>query len=566
MQQHRTIAFARKLALLALLLSLLWHSAGAQAAGTATVQISNTVELTSALEMGITHTHQSLIGSRDQAVQARLSAQLDSSVGYQNQHIMGWGAGNPEPSPGKYDFTSLDTRLAQMKAYGAQPVITLCCAPDWMKGGQAGTTDWSRLELAPRPEHYADFARLAASVAKRYPQVKYFQIWNEFKGFWDSSANDWNYRAYTEMYNQVYRAVKQARPDAKVGGFYMVVEGTGSNPTGSLAQQMPLTARQATALDYWLKNSAGADFVCVDKATKSYHDPASYTTDELLALTQNFGTAARAIRSKTNLPIWWSEYYVPGQRDDGSVVAGTASVLAHMLRNGSNVALLWQETRLNYAIYDSAGQPLPSASVLPWFHQYFGPGTPIYRATSSDPLIEVLAGPRKTMLINKDRVQKSVQVNGRAYTLAPYAVQLIATPGTAKPVTVDDSAQGSGDNQFSFVKSGWKHCADCEPAKYQRSDSWNSTAGAYATISFRGTGITLYGAKAPHHGIAAVSVDGGPEQKIDYYASARADNVALWASPQLTAGAHTLKVRVTGSKNAASDGAVITIDRVDIRP
>ena len=68
---------------------------------------------------------------------------------------------------------------------GVTPVITLCCAPDWMKGGQPGETDWSRLEVAPDPAHFADFAELAADVAKRYPQVKHFIVWNELKGFHD---------------------------------------------------------------------------------------------------------------------------------------------------------------------------------------------------------------------------------------------------------------------------------------------------------------------------------------------------------------------------------------------
>src|SRR5207245_1228337 len=103
---------------------------------------------------------------------------------------------------------TLDARISAIHAMGAVPVITLCCAPDWMKGGQAGTTDWSRIEVAPLSSHYGDFAALAAAVARRYPEVKYYQVWNELKGFWNDSANTWDYVGYTSFYNQVYDALK----------------------------------------------------------------------------------------------------------------------------------------------------------------------------------------------------------------------------------------------------------------------------------------------------------------------------------------------------------------------
>jgi hypothetical protein len=51
------------------------------------------------------------------------------------------------------------------------------------------------------PSHSEDFANLAADVALRYdgtrtgtygqllPKVDYFDVWNELKGFWNSSGN-----------------------------------------------------------------------------------------------------------------------------------------------------------------------------------------------------------------------------------------------------------------------------------------------------------------------------------------------------------------------------------------
>jgi hypothetical protein len=73
-----------------------------------------------------------------------------------------------------------------VKETGGKAMLTLCCSPDWMKGGPAGETDWDKLERAPLPEHYADFAKLAAAAVQRYPQVSRVLVWNELKGFYST--------------------------------------------------------------------------------------------------------------------------------------------------------------------------------------------------------------------------------------------------------------------------------------------------------------------------------------------------------------------------------------------
>lgn len=79
----------------------------------------------------------------------------------------------------------------------------------------------------------------------------------------------------------------------------------------------------------------------------------------------------------------------------------------------------------------------------------------------------------------------------------------------------------------------------------------------------RGTRILLYGAKAGHHGIAAVSIDGGAATLVDYFAPSRQDDVAVYTSPDLTAGNHTVTITVTATKNPAATDAVVTIDRIE---
>jgi hypothetical protein len=169
---------------------------------------------------GFTHTEFSADHGSSAAIAAVQQALADQPM-VQNQHIMGWGADNPEPAPGVYNFASLDRRINFIRATGGIPVITLCCAPDWMKGGVPGKTDWGQLTKAPLPEHYADFAELSAVVARRYPDVRHFMVWNEFKGFFDEENKRWDAASYTELYNQVYKAVKAVNPLNRVGGPYI---------------------------------------------------------------------------------------------------------------------------------------------------------------------------------------------------------------------------------------------------------------------------------------------------------------------------------------------------------
>jgi hypothetical protein len=69
------------------------------------------------------------------------------------------------------------------------------------------------------------------------------------------------------------------------------------------------------------------------------------------------------------------------------------------------------------------------------------------------------------------------------------------------------------------------------------------------------------------YGIGAVSIDGGSETNVDFYASTHEGNQLLWTSPTLPAGKHTFKLRVTGNHNpnARPDvGFPPVLDRVDI--
>jgi hypothetical protein len=328
-----------------------------------------------ALELGVTHTQNSLDDhGPEQARRRGMDILAADSAIWQNHHLMGFGTDNPEPEPGEYDWETLDGRMKITEETGQRSMLTLCCAPDWMKGGQEGETDWDQLEEAPLPERYGDFAALAAEAVKRYPQVERVMVWNELKGFWDEGKGRWNYEGYTELYNQVYTAVKQVRPDVQVGGPYVVL--ISLEPGGrdaSTAVTGPWGAadqRTLDVVDYWLQNNVGADFLAVDASTGIRNDEGIPSPADGA---RKYADLARWLQSRSDLPIWWAEYYpqVPEGEDDAGTSPANAAVnlaaIAAMAESGTAGALLWGPQAHDLgsaalwtdATQDDGGEPLP---------------------------------------------------------------------------------------------------------------------------------------------------------------------------------------------------------------
>jgi len=322
--------------------------------------------------LGVTHAQYSLdpglVSANQRAEGERI---LGAAPMLQNQHIMGWGALNPEPAPGTYDWSTLDARMELISRTGGVPVITLCCAPDWMKGGEPGTTDWDRLTDAPRPEHYGDFAALAAEVARRYPQVRYFQVWNELKGFWDTENNTWDAEGFTDFYNQVYDAVKRVRPDAEIGGPYVVFT---TDDSGRVDPRVLRLFR------YWNEHKHGADFAAVDASTS--------------AGTGLYADVTRWVHEETGLAVWWSEFYPkPVVETDQARAAATLDAVARAAEAGASAMLLWQP---------QASADLPYAAL--WSDPFAGP----VRPTSLTEAWTWLAGRLRTGSV---RIERDVPAN-----------------------------------------------------------------------------------------------------------------------------------------------------------
>ncbi|MGW3310437.1 GH39 family glycosyl hydrolase [Streptomyces sp. NPDC001073] len=405
---------------------------------------------------GFTHTQYSADEGSDTATE-RVEGLLGKAQLPQDQAIMGWGADNPEPVKGRYDFGALDRRIDFMRTSGGTPVITLCCSPDWMKGGKSGVgnTNWSQasLETAPKPDHYADYAALAATVAKRYPDVTHFIVWNEFKGFWNDSKQRWDYEGYTQLYNLVYKALKKVNPKIMVGGPYLVMDSV--DPRDANASRTfrgswgAMDQRIIDAFDYWNEHKAGADFVVVDGS--------SYTNDDDL-LPNEFGATdkltavSRWVREQTHdLPLWWAEYYVePADGNDDRKgwsethrVAVQATGMIAMAKGGATSGFYWNPeeekgTECAGCLWtptdgSDGGRQLPMYDLVSRFDAAFGPGATFETvpvAADDVPNVRVLATDRTVLVVNTLDRQISAKVDGRTFDMAAYGVKWLTRQPT----------------------------------------------------------------------------------------------------------------------------------------
>jgi hypothetical protein len=88
---------------------------------------------------------------------------------------------------------------------------------------------------------------------------------------------------------------------------------------------------------------------------------------------------------------------------------------------------------------------------------------------------------------------------------------------------------------------------------------------ATATFNFSGTGVRVIGLKAPITGLANVYLDGVFMTTIDTYSATEHVGAALFTATGLAAGAHTLIVEATGTKNPQATYSLVFIDAFDVQ-
>ncbi|MFD0693620.1 glycoside hydrolase [Paenibacillus sp. GCM10027628] len=200
---------------------------------------------------------------------------------------------------------------------------------------------------------------------------------------------------------------------------------------------------------------------------------------------------------------------------------------------------------------NATGSDLTTTYDLSKFSSITGTVTP-YRTSASEKLAQL---PPISV------VNQSFTGIAKANSVTTYVVGG-ANYNPAVSATINDNMTGPGLNQVNYTGT-WSYF-NTQAGAYMNDNHWSGNAGDTYTVAFNGSQALIYAAKDSNEGIAAVSIDNGPETEVDLYAASRSDNQFVYSTPTLPSSAHTLKVRVTGRKNPASSFTYVPADRIDI--
>jgi beta-galactosidase GanA len=126
--------------------------------------------------------------------------------------------------------------------------------------------------------------------------------------------------------------------------------------------------------------------------------------------------------------------------------------------------------------------------------------------------------------------------------------------------TYDDTAAA-----LSYT-GNWSHVSrqSYTGGDYQNTESFSNTAGDSMSVTFTGTAVQWIAPTASNHGIADVYLDGNQVATADGYSPGTNFQQVEYSVSGLPDSSHTLKIVVSGQKNAASGGTYVSIDAINV--
>jgi hypothetical protein len=177
----------------------------------------------------------------------------------------------------------------------------------------------------------------------------------------------------------------------------------------------------------------------------------------------------------------------------------------------------------------------------------------------------------KWQALQEETLETILVTGGDYYEMSKYyrftvAALSIKTDGTfppepemPRPVVINNS-----DRSMRYTGS-WNF--DAERSKAACGGEYvSATPGDTLTVPFTGSRLQWHTSKENNLGIAAVSMDDGPETEVELWTYCHVPQYRrfVYDSGPLALGEHTFKVRVTGKKNEKSTGVGITHDWLEV--
>jgi hypothetical protein len=134
----------------------------------------------------------------------------------------------------------------------------------------------------------------------------------------------------------------------------------------------------------------------------------------------------------------------------------------------------------------------------------------------------------------------------------------VAVPYVSTPIDQETTAYTIDNVNVANVYTGsWQHFDNLSwtQTMINKTVSVATASGAELTTAFVGDNVEWWAEKRENHAIVGVSIDGGAETMVDLYAATTVNGSQMVYSAGLTQGNHTIRLRLTNTRNVASTGS-----------
>ena len=124
-----------------------------------------------------------------------------------------------ETSDGVFNWTRFDDWVQKHSSRGRDLCHVLFGTPTWASARPSESNSYFVPGLAAEPADLAQWDAYCTAVAQRYPQIQYYEVWNE-PNIWNAGAQSGFWSGTQTMLAQLTRrasqAIKAVRPTAKI--------------------------------------------------------------------------------------------------------------------------------------------------------------------------------------------------------------------------------------------------------------------------------------------------------------------------------------------------------------